>query len=212
MFANRESAGSQMAQRLNDFKGKNAVVLGIPRGGVVVGAEVAKELGLPLSVIIPRKIGAPGNPELAIGAVAGEGITFLNQRIIKTLGVSEQFLQDEIQRQVREIKRREENYLQGYGQVEVQGKIAIVVDDGIATGSTAIVAIRAVKKQNPEKVILAVPVAPAEANKLLEEEADEVIVLDTPPVFYAVGQFYESFEQTTDEEVKKLIAESRTEK
>ena len=212
MFANRESAGSQMAQRLNDFKGKNAVVLGIPRGGVVVGAEVAKELGLPLSVIIPRKIGAPGNPELAIGAVAGEGITFLNQRIIKTLGVSEQFLQDEIQRQVREIKRREENYLQGYGQVEIQGKIAIVVDDGIATGSTAIVALRAVKKQNPEKVILAVPVAPLDANKLLEDEADEVIVLDTPPVFYAVGQFYESFEQTTDEEVKKLIAESRTEK
>ncbi len=212
MFANRESAGRQMAQRLNDFKGKNAVVLGIPRGGVVVGAVVAKELGLPLGVIIPRKIGAPGNPELAIGAVAGEGITFLNQRIIKTLGVSEQFLQDEIQRQVREIKRREENYLQGYGQVEIQGKIAIVVDDGIATGSTAIVALRAVKKQNPEKVILAVPVAPLDANKLLEDEADEVIVLDTPPVFYAVGQFYESFEQTTDEEVKKLIADSRSEK
>lgn len=210
MFTNRESAGRQLAQKLNDFKGENAVVLAIPRGGVGVAAEIAKELDLPLGLIIPRKIGAPGNPELAIGAVAGEGDTFLNEGLIKTLGVTEDYLQSEILRQVAEIKRREEIYLQGHKQPDVHGKIAIVVDDGIATGSTAIAAVRAIKKQDPEKVVLAVPVTPSESKRLLEQEADELVVLDVPAEFYAVGQFYESFEQTTDEEVKELISDNRS--
>lgn len=206
MFINRQDAGRQLAAGLSGLKDQEAVIMAIPRGGVVVAAEVAKKLNLPLGLIIPRKIGAPGNPELAIGAVAGEGVTFLNQQIIQALGISQAYLDQEIKLQVEEIKRREESYLQGKKRLSVEGKIAVVIDDGIATGATAIAAIRALKQQKPSKTILAVPVAPQESKKAMESEADEVVVLQTPPVFYAVGQFYQSFEQTTDEEVKELLA------
>ncbi len=206
MFKDRKEAGKLLASELSYLK-DNSVIIAIPRGGVVIGAEVAKELKLPLTIIVPRKIGAPDNPELAIGAVAGAGSTFLNERIIKTLGVTKEYLDDEIRHQVEEIKRRENSYLKGKKSLSIKGKTAILVDDGLATGATATVAVRALKEQNPEKVILAVPVAPEESKLMLEKEADEVIVLQTPAMFYAVGQFYQFFEQTTDEEVKELLEE-----
>ncbi|TET53749.1 MAG: phosphoribosyltransferase [Actinobacteria bacterium] len=206
MFKDRKEAGNLLASELSYLK-DNSVIVAIPRGGVVIGAEVAKELKLPLTIIVPRKIGAPDNPELAIGAVAGEGSTFLNERIIKTLGVTNEYLTEEIRHQVEEIKRREKSYLRGKKSLSVEDKIAILVDDGLATGATATVAVRALKEQNPEKVILAVPVAPEESKLMLGKEADEVIVLQTPAMFYAVGQFYQFFEQTTDEEVKDLLEE-----
>lgn len=205
MFQDREDAGSQLAKALDFLKGQDAVILGIPRGGVVVGAEVAKAFNLPLSVIIPRKIRAPDNPELAIGAVAGDGITFLKEDLILALSVTPQYLEQEINRQVIEIKRREKNYITK--KEEITGKIVVIVDDGIATGSTAIAAVRAAKAQCPSKVILAVPVAPPEGKRTLEQEADQVVVLDAPETFYAVGQFYEHFEQTSDEEVKNLLSQ-----
>lgn len=209
MFINREDAGRQLAEKMSHLKGQKAIVLAIPRGGVVVAAQVAKELDLPLGLIIPRKIGAPANPELAVGAVAGDGATFLNQHVINTLGISKDYLEAETKKQVEEIKRREQTYLQGKAPLSVKDKIVLVIDDGIATGATAIAAVRALKQQSPAKVILAVPVAPQESKELLNSEADEVIVLQTPPDFYAVGQFYETFEQTTDEEVQQLLEGER---
>lgn len=205
MFIDREDAGRKLAARLSYLKDEDAVVLAIPRGGVVVGVQVAKELSLPLGLIIPRKIGAPGNPELAIGAVAGIGAAFLNEQLIKTLNVSEEYIKKEIKHQLDEIKRREQIYLQGKSPIPVEGKIALVVDDGLATGATAIAAVRALRLQKPSKIILAVPVAPFDSKEALGKEADEVVVLDVPPVFYAVGQFYENFEQTSDEEVKQIL-------
>lgn len=205
MFKDRIDGGRQLAQALSYLKGQNAAVLAIPRGGVVIGAQIAKVLNMPLDIIIPRKIGAPGNPELAIGAVAGEGVTYLKQDLIGLLHVGQEYLDGEIKRQVAEIKRRQENYLQGRKPVEIEGKTAVIVDDGIATGSTAIAAIRAVKAKKPQKTILAVPVAPPEGKEAVQAEADEVMVLQTPEPFYAVGQFYQVFEQTTDEEVRNLL-------
>ncbi len=207
MFKNRKDAGAQLSIALDFLRGQDAVILAIPRGGVVVAAQVAKELGLPLDLIIPRKIGAPGNLELAIGAVAGSGEPYLKRDLIRMLGVSEDYIQKETKRQVAEIKRREEIYLQKKSRVKIEGKTVVIVDDGIATGSTAIAAVRTVRQQNPAKVILAVPVASPEGKKALEAEADEVIVLEAPESFMAVGQFYEEFEQTSDEEVKDLLSQ-----
>ena len=206
MFVDRQDAGRKLGLRLSYLKGQNAVVMAIPRGGVVVASVVAKELSLPLGLVIPRKIGASGNPELAIGAVAGEGMTFLNDELIRALNINAGYIESEIKREVEEIKRRQNLYLQGKPQPEITNKIAVVVDDGLATGATAIAAVRALRGQNPSKIILAVPVAPEDSKRLLEKEADEVVILETPPVFYAVGQFYENFEQTTDKEVQGLLA------
>lgn len=205
MFTDREEAGRRLAQALSRFQGQDVVVLGIPRGGVEVAAVVAESLGAPLDVVIPRKVGAPGNPELGLGAVA-EGVQVLDESLIRVLGVSERYLRNEIAAQEREIRRRSALYRQNRPAVPLQGRVVIVVDDGIATGGTAAAAARWARAQGATRVVLAAPVAPSEALRRLAGEADEVVVLETPEPFYAVGQWYLDFPQVPDERVVELLA------
>jgi len=209
IFVDRQEAGRRMAEALADLKGEEVVVLGIPRGGVVVAAEVARAYGWPLDTVIPRKIRAPGNPELGLGAIA-PGVRVLDQRMLDVLGVSEQYLEREIAEEEREIERRSEAYRRGRPAADVKDKVVAVVDDGIATGGTATAAVRWAKGQGARKVILAVPVAPAEGVRNLSREADEVVCLETPEPFYAVGQWYQEFPQTSDEEVVQILDEARS--
>jgi len=204
IFGNREEAGERLATALADLAGREAVVLAIPRGGVVVGHAVATKLGLPLDVVIPRKVGAPGNPELGLGAIA-PGVRVLDERLITELRVTYDYLEGEIAVQEREIARREEVYRAGRPPVEVSGKIAVVVDDGVATGGTAVAACRWARRAGAASVVLAVPVAPAQARAMLQREADRFVVLSTPDPFFAVGQWYRDFEQVSDEEVVSLL-------
>ncbi len=211
VFADRTEAGERLAEAvrasLAEGEAADAVVLAIPRGGVEVGAIVAKELGAPLDVVIPRKVGAPGNPELGVGAVA-EGVEVLDQGLIGVLGVSEAYLRAEIARQQEEIQRRATAYRLDRPPVALKGKVAIVVDDGVATGGTAAAALRWARRQEAARVLLAVPVAPEEAVRRLRLEADDVQVLATPEPFFAVGQWYADFPQVSDQRVVELLAGS----
>lgn len=199
-FVDRRDAGERLAQALERYAEADAVVLAIPRGGVVVGEVVARALGAPLDVVVPRKIGAPANPELGLGAIA-PGVRVLDERMLRTLDVSERYLEREIAEQEREIGRRERVYRQDRPPVDVRGRVAIVVDDGVATGGTAVAALRWARARGAERVVLAVPVAPPQSLERLRTEADEVVVLATPSPFLAVGEWYRSFDQTTDAEV-----------
>src|SRR6185503_3746248 len=177
IFADRRDAGERLARALEGL-GPNGLVLAIPRGGVIVGDVVASELGVPLDVVVPRKVGAPGNPELAIGAVA-PGVRVLDPRMIRVLGVSERYLEREIATQEAEIERRQQAYRSGRPPQPISGRVAIVVDDGVATGSTAVAALRWARAEGAERVVLAVPVAPPQTIERLGAEADEVVVLET---------------------------------
>ena len=207
IFADRVEAGERLGEGLRSLAGSNAVVLAIPRGGVIVGEAAARALGAPLDVVVPRKIGAPGNPELAIGAVA-PGIRVLDRRMVGGLGVSDAYLDREIAAQEAEIERRQRAYRQGRPPQPVEGRVAIVVDDGVATGSTAIAALRWARDQGAERVVLGVPVAPPQSLERLRAEADDVVVLDTPSPFFAVGEWYRDFGQTTDGQVVEALARS----
>ena len=210
VFQDRVEAGTKLAAALKS-KGEpfqDGVVLAVPRGGVVVGAQVARELGLPLDLIIPRKIGAPHNPEAAIGAVAQDGTTFFDQHILSYLGLREEDLQDKINEQVAEIRRRMRIYRGREDYPSYDGKRIILVDDGVATGHTILAAIRSTKNMfRPRELILAIPVAPPDTLDMLGAEVDQVVCLLTPTNFYAVGQFYADFAQITDEEVLCLFRE-----
>lgn len=208
IFTDRVEAGRRLAEALVDLKGEDVVVLGIPRGGVVVAAEVARAHGWPLDTVIPRKIRAPGNPELGLGAIA-PGVRVLDERMLDVLGVSEEYLEREIAEEEQEIERRSDAYRRGRPAVDVKDKVVVVVDDGIATGGTAMAAVRWAKAQEARKVILAVPVAPAEGVRTLSREADEVVCLETPEPFFAVGQWYRDFPQTEDDEVVELLEGAR---
>jgi putative phosphoribosyl transferase len=205
VFADRREAGARLAEALQRFADEDCVVLAIPRGGVVVAAEVARALGAPLDIVVPRKVGAPGNPELGLGAIA-PGVRVLDERLIRDLRVSEEYLDREIADQEREIERRSQVYREGRPPLDVGGKTAIVVDDGVATGGTAVAAVRWARKAGAERVVLAVPVAPRQAVPVLSKECDELVVLATPEPFYAVGQWYERFGQVSDQEVVALLA------
>jgi putative phosphoribosyl transferase len=204
LFADRSAAGKQLAQALDHLSGDPVVVLGVPRGGVEVAAEVAAQHGWDLDIVIPRKVGAPQNPELGLGAIA-PGIRVLDERMLRTLGVSDEYLEGEIAAQEAEIQRRSEAYRGGRPQADLSGKAAVIVDDGIATGGTAIAAVRWAKAQGAARVVLAVPVAPRDAIERLSGEADQVVCLETPEPFYAVGQWYGDFPQTEDERVIRLL-------
>jgi putative phosphoribosyl transferase len=204
MFADRVDAGRRLADALGHLEGEDVVVLGVPRGGVEVAAEVARSRGWPLDIVIPRKVGAPTNPELGLGAVA-PGVRVLDERMIRQLGVSDEYLEREIADQEAEIRRRTEAYRGDRPPVEVAEKVAVVVDDGVATGGTSAAALRWAREQGASRVVLAVPVAPREAVARLSKEADEVVCLATPDPFFAVGQWYEAFPQTSDREVVALL-------
>lgn len=206
VFKDQVSAGEELAEKLSRYKNKKAVVLAIPRGGVATGSAVAKKLHLPLDVVVAHKISAPGNPELAIGAVGEtKGSLWLNKALVSQLSVSDDYLQSEIKKQQAEIKRREKTYRQAKTPRQLKGKLVILVDDGIATGATMIAAVREMRNLGADKVVVAIPVAPPDTVKLLKKEADEVVCLETPPLFFAVGQWYQNFRQYTDQEVIKLV-------
>lgn len=203
IFKDRQSAGKLLAKRLQGYRrAQGTIVLGIPRGGVVVAKEAAKQLKLPLDIIITRKIGHPNQPELAVGAVNADG------EVVGEVGEVKEIVEKELE----EIIRREEVYRQGRKPPEIEGKIVILVDDGIATGATTLSAIKYLKRHRAKKIILAVPVASKEAEeKIVRElgEFGEVIVLETPKNFQAVGQFYQNFEEVSDEEVIQYLKYER---
>lgn len=208
MFRDRAHAGQMLAHALLPYAPSKPVVLALPRGGVVVGYEVARALGAPLDVLVVRKIGAPMQPELGIGAVgAPEGVpeVLLDDPMIQRLGVDETYLREEIVRQVAEIRRREHAYRQGRPPLEVRGRVVIVVDDGIATGVTMRAALQALRRRQPARIVLAVPVGPGDTIEALRAQADDVVCLHVPRWFHAVGQFYHDFTQTTDENVVDLL-------
>jgi putative phosphoribosyl transferase len=207
-FTDRVDAGKKLARALKDFKGKG-IVLAIPRGGVVVGYEIANALNLPLDVIIPRKIGAPDNSELAIGAVAEDGNAILDKNLISYLDVNPQYIKEETERQKHEISRRLELYRQNAGYPDVKGLDVIIVDDGIATGSTVKAALTSVRNRGAASVTVAVPVGPPSTIEELEKMANRVVCLYTPEFFQAIGQFYSDFSQTQDEEVIELLRENK---
>jgi putative phosphoribosyl transferase len=208
IFQDRVEAGRRLAESLRHFEGQDVVVLGIPRGGVEVAAEIARRFGWPLDTVIPRKVRAPGNPELGLGAIA-PGVRVLDERMIRSLGVSEDYLEQEIAEEEEEIRRRAEAYRGGRPPETLEGKVVVVVDDGVATGGTAVAALRWARAQGASRVILAVPVAPAAAVGKLAAEADEIVVVETPEPFFAVGQWYVDFPQTSDQEVVALLQDAR---
>jgi putative phosphoribosyl transferase len=207
IFEDRLDAGHRLAGALERFASEDVVVLGVPRGGVEVAAEVASARGWPLDIVIPRKVRAPFNPELGLGAIA-PGVRVLDESMVRSLGVSENYLEEEIRLEEEEIRRRTEAYRKGRPPVEVEGRVAVVVDDGVATGGTAAAALRWARAQGASRVVLAVPVAPREAIMRLSKEADEVVCLDSPEPFFAVGQWYRQFPQTSDDEVVRLLERS----
>ncbi|OGY22581.1 MAG: hypothetical protein A2126_00410 [Candidatus Woykebacteria bacterium GWB1_45_5] len=205
-FADRKEAGQKLAERLTKYKKESPLVLAIPRGGVVVATEVAKKLGCLLDVIITRKLGAPGNPELAIGATTSKGGLVIDRELIDKLEITQNYLHTEHLKQLAEARRREKLYTKGKSP-DITGKVVILVDDGIATGSTIEAAIRAVQEGLPDKTIVAVPVAPVETADRLRSLVDNLVVLSTPEPFWAIGEFYDSFPQVPDEEVIKILNE-----
>ena len=204
MFLDRADAGRRLAEALRGRLAGDLVVLGIPRGGVIVAESVARALRAPLDVVVPRKIGAPRNPELAIGAIA-PGVQVWDTGLIRRLAVPARYLEEVVGSEEAEIVRRSVRFRAGLPPLAVEGKSVVVVDDGIATGATAVAAIRWVRRQKAARVVLAVPVAPPETIERLEEEADEVVALETPWHFRAVGEWYERFDQTSDDEVVAAI-------
>jgi putative phosphoribosyl transferase len=210
LFADRVDAGKHLASALKNVVDKDAIVLAIPRGGVVVGYEVAEALGLPLDVIIPRKIGAPSQPELAIGAMTEDGTVLLDERLLERLRVSDYYIKEESAAQKLEIQRRLKLYRGDFPYPSLANRDVILVDDGIATGSTMKAALASVRKRGAKTVVVAVPVGPPSTIMELEREADRVVCLHTPESFYAIGQFYRDFTQTRDEEVTRLLTLSRS--
>lgn len=200
MFRDRMDAGEQLARLLDDRDVEADIVLAIPRGGLPVGRAVADALGLPLDIIAARKIGAPGNPELAIGAVASDGSVWLNDRLIDRIGVDDSYIDDGIDRERENAQAKVDRYRMGRREPEIAGKKVLIVDDGVATGATTTACIRQVKNAGADRVILGIPVGPPDSIERLGSEVDEVVCVQTPPHFGAVGQFYETFTQVTDEE------------
>ncbi|WP_137286156.1 phosphoribosyltransferase [Halorussus salinisoli] len=200
MFENRTDAGRQLADLLDDHDVEADVVLGIPRGGLPVARPVADALSAPLDVVVASKIGAPNNPELAIGAVASDGSIWRNEDLIDRLGVEEAYVERERESEAEAAREKLERY-RGTGELpDVKGKRVVVVDDGLATGATTIAALQQVRAAGASHVVLAVPVGSPDSVERLRAEADRVVAIETPPHFSAVGQFYRSFEQVSDEE------------
>ena len=206
-FRDRREAGQVLAEALTAYHGRDdLLILGLARGGVPVGWEVAAALRAPLDVFLVRKLGVPQWQELAMGALASGGGLVLNDNLIRSLSISDEALRATIDRETEELNRREQAYRQGRPPADPKGRVAILVDDGIATGASMLAAVRAVRAADPAQVIVAVPVGPPSACNQLAGEADDVVCATMPPSFEAVGQVFEDFHQVTDEEVREILA------
>lgn len=213
LFRDRAEAGRRVAGRLGRYaRCEDAVVLGLPRGGVPVAFEVAQALELPLDVFTVRKLGAPGHEELAMGAIASGGVRVLNEDVITLLGVSPETIERAAERERQELRRRELEYRGTEEPIDVKGLTAIVVDDGLATGSTMRAAVSALRRRGAARVVVAVPTASPDVCEDLGREVDEVVCATTPEPFHSVGAWYEDFSQTTDEEVKDLLRRAAEER
>ncbi|HLY03124.1 MAG TPA: phosphoribosyltransferase [Candidatus Cybelea sp.] len=207
IFKDRADAGRQLAEALAAYADRpDALVLALPRGGVPVGYEVAERLHLPLEVYVVRKLGVPGHAELAMGALAGDGTCVVDEKLVHSLRLDDETLEEVIRREAEEIRRREETYRDRQPQADVAGKTVILVDDGVATGATMRVAATALRRRNPAEIVVAVPVAAYQTCVALREVADRVVCPFTPGPFVAVGLYYEDFDQTSDDEVRRLLA------
>jgi predicted phosphoribosyltransferase len=207
MFRDREDAALQLAEQLKDLDLRDPLVVGIPRGGVVTGAVLARELGAELDITLSRKLRAPFQPELAIGAVGEDGEVYLDERFSQRDVLLPDYLERERLQQMEEIRRRHDLFRAARPPARIEGRTVIVTDDGIATGSTMIAALHVVRHQNPHELIVAVPVAPPERLDFIRKHCDRLICLHAPVDFWAVGQFYENFEQVEDEQVVELLQE-----
>lgn len=208
-FADRDRAGEELAAAVVEALADDApeaVVLALPRGGVPVAAHVARAVGAPLDVLLVRKLGTPRNPELAMGAVASGGVRVLNDGLVRQLGVPADWIEREVEAQTRELERRGRRYRGDAPPAEVAGRTVVLVDDGIATGASMLAAVRAVRSNQPTKVVVAVPVGPESACRELAAEADDVVCATMPPGFEAVGQVFEDFHQVSDDEVREVLA------
>lgn len=209
IFLNRFEAGKKLASKLlttlDLTPNSSLVVLAIPRGGVIIGSQLSSVLKCPLDVMVTKKIGAPGNPELAIGAVGLTGEPVVDEALAARLGVDENYLKSKILNLKSELANRLKEYHGGKPALDLKNKVVVITDDGVATGSTMKAAIEIIRQESPQKIVVAVPVIAKDALKEIENLADEVIYLEAPDLFFAVGQFYQDFEQVTDEEVKELL-------
>jgi putative phosphoribosyl transferase len=211
-FKDRAEAGRILANRLTKYADQKPIVLGLPRGGVPVAFEVAKALKAPLDVYVVRKLGVPGHEELAMGAIASGDVRVLNKPVVEDLRISEEAIETETRKEQEELKRRELLYRGKRPPLDVSNRTVVLVDDGIATGSTIKAAIAALKKQKAGRIVVAVPVAPASTIDELKTEVDEVICVSTPEFFYAISLWYDEFPQTSDEEVRELLKEAEMKK
>jgi predicted phosphoribosyltransferase len=209
MFKDRVEAGKKLAAALVGYRGRNVVVLGIPRGGVVVANEVAKELEAPLDIVVTRKIEAPGEPEFALGAVTQEGDVLMDRQAAESLGATPAYLDDQIRKKKEEVNDRMRRLRGDVSFPALEGRVVLIIDDGIATGSSVSAAVMSVKKRRPKEIVVAVPVAPRDAVEALGEDGTKVVCLETPGPFLAIGEFYGDFEQVEDIEVKRILDESR---
>ena len=205
-FKNRVQAGQYLADKLMRYSGaSDAIVLGLPRGGVVVAHEIADKLGLPLDVFLVRKLGVPGYEELAMGAIASGGTRVMNEEVMRQIRIPASVVEAVAEREELELKRREAAYRGNRPPLEVKGLTVILVDDGLATGATMRAAVTALRKQNPGRIIIAVPTASPEVCNEFRADVDEILCGMKPTPFHAVGVWYEDFSQTTDEEVRQLL-------
>lgn len=205
-FSDREEAGERLAQELAAYEdGQDVVVLGLPRGGVPVAFEVAKALRAPLDVFVVRKLGVPGNPELAMGAIASGGVRVLNERVVRRMGISHEAVERVTEEEREKLKEREAVYRGARPDVQLAGKTVLLIDDGLATGATMRAAVSALREHGPRKIVVAVPTAPPETCSEFEGRVEEMVCLTTPRPFFGVGGAYRDFSQTTNEEVRELL-------
>ncbi len=208
IFQDRRDAGCRLAKRLLHYRDENPVVLALPRGGVPVGAEISRALDAPLDIIVARKLGAPGQPELAIGAIAPGGVRLINERLVRRLGIPEDWIEQTAEKELAEVQRRMRRFRKDRPASQVIDRSVILVDDGIATGMTARAAIQAIHTEEPRRIILAVPVCEKETAEKLSQEIDELVCLEIPADLWAIGLWYRDFHQVPDEEVIDLLQKS----
>ena len=208
MFRDRHDSAMQLAARLESYRGRNPLVLGIPRGGVVIGSVLAHSLNGELDIVLTRKLRAPGNPELAMGAIDENGNTYLNGPVVDFLRVSDEMIEEEKVRQLQMLRGRAESYRRIRPKIPLEDRAVILTDDGIATGSTMKAAIQTARAARPKRLVVALPVGPPGPVAEIERAVDEMVCLSTPEDFMAVGQFYVSFDQVDDEEVERILSDS----